>query len=467
MKKTTFILLSFLISFSAIAQNITGSWNGLLKVQGMQLRLVINIQQAENGYKATMDSPDQGAKGIPVDLVTFTNDTLKFEVKMIGVTYAGVLGSDNIIKGTFTQMGMSLPLDLTTTKIEKEKVVRPQEPKKPYPYYAEEVKFINSVDGDTLSGTLTLPKKEGKFPVVVLISGSGAQNRDEELMGHKPFLVIADFLTRNGIGVLRYDDRGTAQSTGDFQKATSVDLANDAEAAVSYLLTRKEINKKKIGLMGHSEGGIIAPMVAARNKKVAFIVLLAGPGLRGKELLILQSDAIAKAAGVPDERRMANKKMNAEMYHVILNSPDTVNLRSDLIRTMKANLKENPSLTGDVSAEKTEMLVNQTVNLLVSPWIRYFINYDPFPMLKKVKCPTLALNGSKDLQVPPAENLALIRKAFSESGNNKLTVAELLGLNHLFQECTTGLPAEYATIEQTFSPKALDEILKFIRQQVK
>lgn len=466
MKKTTFILLSFLISFSAIAQNITGSWNGLLKVQGMQLRLVINIQQAENGYKATMDSPDQGAKGIPVDLVTFTNDTLKFEVKMIGVTYNGVLGSDNVIKGTFTQMGMSLPLDLTTTKIEKEKVVRPQEPKKPYPYYTEEVKFINSIDGDTLAGTLTLPAKKGKYPVVVLISGSGAQNRDEELMGHKPFLVIADFLTRNGIGVLRYDDRGTAQSTGDFQKATSVDLANDAEAAVSYLLTRKEINKKKIGLMGHSEGGIIAPMVAARNKKVAFIVMLAGPGMRGKELLILQSDAIAKASGVPDEQRIANKNMNAEMYHVILNSTDTVNLRSNLTRTMKGNLKENPKLMEGATEEQINATVNQTVNLLVSPWMQFFIKYDPVPMLKKVQCPVLALNGSKDLQVPPFENLALICKTFTESGNKKLTAIELPGLNHLFQECTTGLPAEYATIEQTFSPKALDEILKFIRQQV-
>ncbi|HPT43483.1 MAG TPA: CocE/NonD family hydrolase, partial [Paludibacteraceae bacterium] len=272
MKKQIVFIFALFVSAVLFSQSPEGSWNGLLKVQGQQIRLVINIQQAENGYKATMDSPDQGAKGIPVDLVTFTNDTLKFEVKMIGVTYTGVLGEDKVIKGTFAQMGMSLPLDLTTTKIEKEKVLRPQEPKAPFPYLSEDVKFINSIDGDTLAGTLTMPKKEGKYPVVVLISGSGAQNRDEELMGHKPFLVIADFLTRNGIAVLRYDDRGTAQSTGDFQKANSTGLANDAEAAVSYLLTRKEINKKKIGLAGHSEGGIIAPMVAARNRKVAFIV---------------------------------------------------------------------------------------------------------------------------------------------------------------------------------------------------
>ena len=467
MKKLFVFILAGLISLSTFAQDITGSWNGLLKVQGQQLRLVINIQQAENGYKATMDSPDQGAKGIPVDVVTFKNDTLKFEVKMIGLTYTGVLGSDNVIKGTFTQMGMSLPLDLSIVEVKKEKVVRPQEPKEPFPYLSEEVKFINKVDGDTLAGTLTLPKKEGKYPVVVLITGSGPQNRDEELMGHKPFLVIADYLTRNGIGVLRYDDRGTAQSTGDFQKCTSVDFADDAETAVRYLSTRKEINKKKIGLMGHSEGGIIAPMVAARNKKVAFIVMLAGPGLRGKELLILQSDAIAKASGVPDEQRIENKKMNAEMYHVILNSTDTVNLRSNLTRTMKGNLKENPKLMEGATEEQINATVNQTVNLLVSPWMQFFIKYDPVPMLKKVKCPTLALNGSKDLQVPSAENLAAIRKAFSESGNKKLTAVELPGLNHLFQESTTGSPAEYAKIEQTFSPKALEEILKFIRIQTK
>ena len=215
MKKQIVFILALLTSTVLFSQSPVGSWNGLLKVQGQQLRLVINIQQAENGYKATMDSPDQGAKDIPVDRVTFNNDTLTLEVKTIGITYTGVLGADKVIKGTFTQMGMSLPLDLSAQPVEKEKLVRPQEPQKPFPYYTEEVKFTNP-NGDILAGTLTLPKKEGKFPVVVMISGSGAQNRDEELMGHKPFLVIADFLTRNGIGVLRYDDRGTAQSTGDF-----------------------------------------------------------------------------------------------------------------------------------------------------------------------------------------------------------------------------------------------------------
>ena len=467
MKKLFLFFLAGLISLSTFAQDISGSWNGLLKVQGQQLRLVINIQQAENGFKATMDSPDQGAKGISVDVVTFNNDTLKFEVKMIGVTYTGVLGGDKVIKGTFTQMGMSLPLDLSTQTIEKVKVVRPQEPKAPFPYHSEEVKFINKVDGDTLAGTLTLPDKEGKFPVVVMISGSGPQNRDEELMGHKPFLVIADYLTRNGIGVLRYDDRGTAQSTGDFQKATSADLANDAEAAVSYLLTRKEINKKKIGLAGHSEGGIIAPMVAARNKKVAFIVMLAGPGLRGKELLILQAEAIGKASGTNATELEKVKKLNAGAYDIVLNSNDTTKLKTDLKNYFQTNKKDIPGLTENPTQEQTDMQMKGYTEQLSSPWMQFFIKFDPVPMLKKVKCPTLALNGSKDLQVLSTENLAAIRKAFSESGNKKLTAMELPGLNHLFQESTTGSPSEYAKIEQTFSPKALEEILKFMRSQTK
>ena len=466
MKKQIIFIFALFVSAALFSQSPVGSWNGLLKVQGQQIRLVINIQQAENGYKATMDSPDQGAKGIPVDRVTFVNDTLKFEVKMIGVTYTGVLGSDNVIKGTFTQMGMSLPLDLSAQTVEKEKIVRPQEPQKPYPYYTEEVKFTNH-GGDILAGTLTLPKKTGKYPVVVLITGSGPQNRDEELMGHKPFLVIADYLTRNGIGVLRYDDRGTAQSTGDFQKATSVDLANDAEAAVRYLLTRKEINKKKIGLSGHSEGGIIAPMVAARNKKVAFIVMLAGPGLRGKELLELQTAAIAKASGMTETELANVLKLNSGAYNLVLHSNDTVKLKTDLTDYFRKNLKDNPTPDENPTQEQLDMQAKGYTNQLASPWMQYFIKYDPFPTLRKVKCPTLALNGSKDLQVPPAENLALIRKAFTDSGNKKLTAIELPGLNHLFQESTTGSPAEYAKIEQTFSPKALDEILKFIRQQVK
>ena len=310
-----------------------------------------------------------------------------------------------------------------------------------------------------------MPSENGEYPVVVLISGSGPQNRDEELMGHKPFLVIADYLTRNGIGVLRYDDRGTAQSTGDFNKATTLDLANDAESAVSYLLGRKEVDKTKIGLMGHSEGGIIAPIVAARNENVSFIVLLAGTGVRGDQLLLMQQRAISKASGLPETMFLENEKMNISLYEHIINTSDTINLRAELTEIMENSFSNSTVLTAQMTTEQKDGLVKVTVNQLVSPWMYYFIKYDPYPMLKKVKCSTLALNGTNDLQVPANENLTAIKKAFAESGNNNLTVIELEGLNHLFQESKTGLPTEYGEIEQTFSPKALEEILKWIKER--
>ncbi|NBP70884.1 MAG: alpha/beta hydrolase, partial [Cytophagia bacterium] len=272
------LLLTLLVSLTTLAQDINGQWNGLLKVQGTQLRVVFNLKQTENGLSATLDSPDQGAKGIPTTASSFENGVLKIAIANLTVEYEGTLGSDNIIVGTFKQAGVAFPMNLSKEKIEKEKIVRPQEPAKPYPYYTEDVTFENKSAGISLAGTLTLPEKEGVFPVVILISGSGPQNRDEELMGHKPFLVLSDHLTKNGIAVLRYDDRGTALSKGDFKTATSVDFATDVEAAMAYLKTRKEINKKKMGLIGHSEGGLIAPMVASRSKDVSFMVLLAGPG---------------------------------------------------------------------------------------------------------------------------------------------------------------------------------------------
>lgn len=465
MKKLFLSIAFIVIAFSLSAQDITGQWNGVLKVQGIQLKLVFHVQKSENGFTATMDSPDQGAKGIPVNLVMFLNDSIEFSINSIGAKYDGILGKDGIIKGVFSQMGTSFPMDLSRQSVESVKPNRPQEPKPPYPYYSEDVKFVSTIDNDTLAGTLTLPKKNGNFPVVVMITGSGPQNRDEELMGHKPFLVIADYLTRNGIGVLRYDDRGTAQSTGNFKTATSFDFSKDAEAAVNYLLTRRNVNKKKIGLIGHSEGGIIAPMVASRNKNVAYIVLLAGTGVRGDKLLLRQQNAIAQASGIPDELRLVNEKMNAEMFQTIISSPDTINLKINLIKIMRANLNENPVLKDKFTSEQSEELIKQTVNQMISPWMLNFIRYDPYPTLKKVKCPVLALDGSNDLQVPAKENLSAIRKAFQESGNNNLVAIELPGLNHLFQESKSGLPAEYATIEQTFSPKALMEMLTWIKRR--
>lgn len=280
MKTISILLITLIASLTLTAQDITGQWNGILKVQGTQLRLVFNVSKSDNGYSSTMDSPDQGAKDIPVAKTTFENPSIKFEVTNAGIEYLGAI-KDNEIVGIFKQGGMELPLNLSREVLEKEEVKRPQEPSKPYPYYSEEVTFPNTKANISLAGTLTLPEKKGNFPVVILITGSGPQNRDEELLGHKPFLIISDHLTKNGIGVLRYDDRGVEQSTGDFSSATSADFATDVESAIDYLKTRKEIDKSKIGLVGHSEGGLIAPIVASESKDVSFIVLLAGTGIRG------------------------------------------------------------------------------------------------------------------------------------------------------------------------------------------
>lgn len=456
-----------LTSLNISAQNFLGTWSGKLKIQGTELKIVFHVTKSGDVLCATLDSPDQSAYGIPVSVISVKNDSLKMEIKAIGGKYEGKILTDSKITGIFSQMGMKLPLDLEKGKTEEAKLIRPQEPMKPFPYYSEEVKFINKIDGNTLAGTLTLPQKSGVFPVVVMITGSGPQNRDEELMGHKPFLVIADFLTRNGIGVLRYDDRGTATSTGDFKTATSYDFSKDVDAAVSYLLTRKDINKKKIGLIGHSEGGMIAPMVASRNKKVAFIVLLAGTGVRGDVILDTQSEAIAKASGVNEKEILTMNTTNRRIYDLVMKSLDDETLKNDmksfLLQAMEEDTLNTKSLTKDEKEARIDLMTEQ----MISPWMKYFIKYDPAPTLEKVKIPVLALNGSKDLQVLPDINLTAIKKSLEKAHNKKFKVLELHNLNHLFQECETGAPSEYLKIEQTFSPKALDEMLKWIKIQIK
>ena len=272
MKKTLFFIIVILASFTMFGQEITGQWNGVLKVPGGQLRVVFNVTKTENGYSSTMDSPDQGAKGIPVTTTRFENAVLKLQIPTATIGYEGTLNSDNVIVGNFSQGGQSFAMNMSRGIIGKKEIIRPQEPSKPYSYYTEEITFENKTDTNVLAGTLSLPQKEGHFPAVILITGSGPQNRDEEALGHKPFLVLADYLTQKGIAVLRFDDRGVAKSTGDYKTATTPDFAKDVQAGVDYLRTRKEIDKNKIGLIGHSEGGVIAPIVAANSKDINFIV---------------------------------------------------------------------------------------------------------------------------------------------------------------------------------------------------
>lgn len=458
MKKAVLILFIILTGLSINAQDISGKWSGILKVQGIKLRLVFNITKTEKGYSSTMDSPDQGAKGIPVTSTNYDDSTLRLEVVNAGVQYEGTLNKENAFVGTFKQGGFSLPLVLTQNEIEKEKIVRPQEPTKPYPYYSEEVKFKNTKDKIELAGTLTLPEKDGKFPAVILISGSGPQNRNEELLGHKPFLVLSDYLTKKGIAVLRFDDRGTAKSTGDFKSATTFDFATDVEYAIKYLQSRKEINKNKIGLIGHSEGGVIAPIVASKNKEIDFIVLMAGSALRGDKLLLLQKSKIETKMGINKLAVYKSQQIFKGAYDIVLNT----NLKKEALSDSLSDYFI--SKFGKALAENQK---NSLINQLTSIWMVNFIRLDPKVYLEKVSCPVLAINGSKDLQVPSIENLKIIENIFSKNTQVKATIKELENLNHLFQECDTGLPGEYGEIEQTISPIALEEISNWILLQIK
>ena len=454
------VIMVFIVSgtFSQ-AQDITGQWNGVLSVQGTNLRLVFNINKTDEDYKSTMVSLDQGNFEISVGATTFDGLRLSLAIPAIGILYEGEFKTDSVT-GTFKQGMMSVPMTLKRTLEEAKPIVKPQEPQPPYPYISEEVTFENkTAAGVTLAGTLTMPSKGSNFTTVILITGSGAQNRDEEIMGHKPFLVIADYLTRHGIAVLRYDDRGTAQSTGDFRTATTADFATDAESAVAYLKTREEINPRKIGLMGHSEGGIIAPMIAARSNDIGFIVMLAGTGIRGDALLLLQNEMIARASGMSEEKIARANQLNFHVYDKIVNTKETVSMQGiiDLMTAMKTELAE--FVPEGITVDD---LIKTTAAQVSSPWMQYFLRYDPAPALEKVKCPVLAVNGSKDLQVPPKENLTAISAALTKGGNKTVTVKEYPNLNHLFQECTTGSPAEYATIEQTFSPDVLKDLAEWI-----
>lgn len=456
------LLIAFLFINSSFAQEITGTWNGLLSVQGTQLRLTFHVNEAENGYSATMDSPDQEAFGIPASSTHFESALITIEVANIGIKYTGTLEAGTI-KGTFQQGAFEAPMNLSRESVTPEKPNRPQEPVAPFPYLTEEVTFYNPTDAINLSGTLTLPEGEGPFPAAILISGSGPQNRDEALMGHKPFLVLSDHLTRNGIAVLRFDDRGVGDSEGDFSQATSADFATDVNSAFAFLKSHSKINPEQIGLVGHSEGGLIAPMVAAENPEVAFAVLMAGPGVSGAKILQLQTEDISRANGLNPEQISEELDLLNTFLNILVSEKDAESAKQNLTATLQALFNENPErLPEGVSAETyiTSALKQ------VTPWMMYFLNYNPSPVLKAVKCPVLAINGAKDLQVASAVNLEAIKNSLESGGNRSVTIKELPGLNHLFQECETGSPSEYAQIEQTFSPVALMVISDWIGKEM-
>ena len=448
---------------TAAAQSVTGRWAGKLQVPGGQLTLVLRIQESESGkLSAFLDSPDQGAYDIPCDSVVYSAPHLKVIMGAIGGQYEATL-EDNSLRGQFIQGGASSPLVLTPSAEEDRSTLHPQEPKKPYPYLTEEVRFVNPTDGDTLAGTLTMPTTPGPHRAVVMITGSGPQSRDEPVMNHRPFLVWADALTRLGIAVLRYDDRGVGASTGNFNEARTADLARDVEAAVDYLRSRKEIDNQRIGLIGHSEGGMIAPIVAvSRPKDVSFIVLLAAPGLRGDSILVMQNEIISRRSHTPDSIREATAQLNRSLFALLVPpTTDEEALRQSLAEVLRGAFFDGP-LAPPMPHEQVELAINQEMEMLTAPWMRDFLRYDPAPMLSRVQCPVLAVQGSEDVQVPAAANLPIVEKALTLHGNKEVTVKEFPGLNHMLQHCQTCLPDEYGEIRETVSP----EVLQFVGEWI-
>ncbi|NWF88205.1 MAG: alpha/beta hydrolase [Ignavibacteriaceae bacterium] len=464
------ICIISLLQFSIQAQqaDLSGIWTGKLSLPNtVKLTIVFHFQKDTDGkYTATMDSPDQVAKGIPTESVTINDDSIIVRVPSIMGSYEGKIITDSMkIDGKWKQGGMSL--DLAVYKVDKvEEVKRPQEPKEPFPYKVEDVTFENKTHKLTLAGTLTMPKEGSNFPAVIMISGSGGQNRDEELLGHKPFLVIADYLTKNGYAVLRYDDRGIAKSTGDHSLATTEDFAADALFAVDYLKTRSEINHSKIGLIGHSEGGLIAPMAAVQSDDVSFIVLMAGPGIPGDSILYLQGVLIQRAEGKSEDEIAKSMSIQREVFQMIKQSDDDAALKSKLEEKF---WNEYPLMNDDEKKQlgDPKVYVEMQIKTITSPWFKYFVKYDPLLTLEKVKCPVLAINGEKDLQVPPFENLYAIETALEKGGNKNYEIKMLTGLNHLFQTSKTGAISEYGQLEETISPLALEAMLSWLNKVVK
>ena len=437
----------------AAQEEIVGDWFGTLEAPG--LPVIFHISETDGSLTATLDSPSQGAAGIPIDSVVFDNGHLSLRIAAIGGGYEGQLGSDGTIVGSWSQGGLTLDLTLERNREAAAAPNRPQEPQEPFPYEAETVRIVSSVPGVILAGTLTLPPAEASSPAVILISGSGPQDRDETLLGHRPFLVLADHLTRQGVAVLRLDDRGVGESTGVFATATTSDFAADILAAVEFLDRRPDIGP--IGLIGHSEGGLVAPMVANRAPGVNFVVLMAGPGLTGEEILYRQGVLIIKANGGSDEAAETNREAQAALFAVVKEEEDVevarVRLRDILLESLAQVTAGDENLESQVQAQLAQ---------LTQPWFRYFLTYDPLPALRELDCPVLAINGEKDTQVPPKENLEAIRRALGEGGNADFDIVELPGLNHLFQTADTGSPNEYASIEETMSPRALQTMTNWI-----
>ena len=443
--KTKILIIMLLCVQFVFAQEITGSWSGELNVQGMQLPLILHIKNEGDKILTTMDSPKQGATNIPIATTTFIDNQLVLNAPALGLSYSGKYENETI-EGVFKQGGMEIPLSLVrqNKEVVAKPINRPQTPKAPYNYTTEEVVFINPIDKNTLAGTLSIPKNfTKKSPVLIMITGSGRQNRDEEIFNHKPFAVIADDFANKGIATLRLDDRGIGGSSTGANTDTSDNYATDINTAVTFLANKGYNN---VGLIGHSEGGMIAPMVANMTKNIKFMILMAGPGTAIDELLVSQNYLGGKLSGIPEERLQESKKSNQKIYAFIKKYNGS---------TYEKDLRLFLENEG-------ETLNDDQIHQLTGTWFRYFMNFNPDKYLSKVTVPVLAINGSLDFQVPAKANLTAIKNSLTKAKNKNFETYEFEGMNHLFQECNTGAFSEYGEIEQTISPQVLDKMSGWI-----
>ncbi len=457
------ILLSALclaISTLSFAQ-ISGNWQGDLAFQGQQIPLVFHIVQDGSGYSATLDSPEQNAKGIAVSTVDYKGGRLSMEISAMRAKYVGTLAGDKIT-GTFEQAGLKFPLNLErVAKYQKKVVERPQDPKPPFPYAIQEVTFMNDTANIQLAGTLTIPENCDGCPAVVLISGSGPQDRNSEIMDHRPFWVLADYLSKSNIAVLRFDDRGVGESEGQFKYATTEDFATDAAAALDFLKTFPAIDSNNLGLIGHSEGGYVATMLAANREDVAFTVLLASPGVPGAQILLEQQMAAAENASLNPKQEKDLKSYYKGRMNIVLKTQSKQETKTQLEQYAKKNFKKLPPATRQMGVEKYS---EAEVAAFTDPWLKKFVSYDPRTDLASITKPILAINGRLDTQVPSMQNLVSIKTVTENAGNAKVDTVSYEGLNHLFQPAETGAVMEYRMIDTTFDLKVMQKIGTWINQ---
>lgn len=442
---------------------IAGHWEGAIELPGSPLVIKVDFEAAVDGWSGSIDIPAQSAVGLPLVDIELDGDRARFRISGVPgePTFDGRV-EDGVLSGDFTQGAARLPFRLGREAVAAAR--RPQDPQPPFPYREVEVTYRNGEV--TLAGTLTIPDGEGPFPAAVLITGSGAQNRDEELFDHRPFRVLADALSRRGIAVLRSDDRGVGGSSGDVDRSTTSDFADDVLAAVDLLRRRPEIAGERIGVIGHSEGGLVGPLAASRSDAVAFVVMLAGPGVPGAEILPVQTRRMAAAAGAEGEALEQQEALVREMVELVLAAGDDESgLRAELTELAYRQLDAAGEEARKALGDDVEGAIAAQIDRVFTPWFRYFVGYDPRPALRALEVPVLAINGSLDLQVDADQNLAAIEAAFAGRPDADVTVLRIEGLNHLFQHATTGALVEYGAIEETMAPAVLSLIGDWILER--